>query len=59
MSIIYKIMFIIFSLYFLVQSISYSIYEFKKEQNKYGSICFILVVILTIIFSNIMFFINI
>ena len=59
MSIIYRTLYIIFSIYLLVRSISYSIYEYKNEENKYGSICFLLLVIFTIIFSNIYVFFNI
>lgn len=59
MSIIYRTLYIIFSIYLLVRSISYSMYEYKNEENKYGSICFLLLVIFTIIFSNIYVFFNI
>lgn len=59
MSIIYRTLYIIFSIYLLIRSISYSIYEYKNEENKYGSICFLLLVIFTITISNIYVFLNI
>ena len=59
MGIVYKSLFIIFSAYLLIKSISYSIYEYKEEKNKYGSLFFLLLVIITIAFSNTMVIINI
>ena len=50
MGIVYKSLFIIFSAYLLIKSISYSIYEYKEEKNKYGSLFFLLIVIITIAF---------
>jgi len=50
---IFHVLFLIFTLYVLVNTISYGIYEFKNEDNKYGGICVIIFTIFSVIFSNI------
>ena len=59
MSLIYDIIFSIFSLFILLRCIAYGIYEFKEENNKYGGILFIGTGIVAVIFSNILMFINV
>lgn len=53
-NIVYHSIFSIFSLYVLVRTCSYGIYEFKEEHNKIGGIFVILFTISSVIFSNIM-----
>ncbi len=51
-TIIFHIVFLLFSLFVLLQSISYSIYEYKTEKNHYGSIFFIIFTLFCVIYSN-------
>lgn len=53
-TIIYHVFFLIFTIYVLFNSISYGIYEIKKEKNKSGGITLIIFTIFSVIFSNIM-----
>ena len=59
MSLIYDIIFLIFTLYILLRCIAYGIYEIKEENNKSGGILFIVTGIVAVIFSNILMFINV
>lgn len=54
----YHILFLIFTLYILVNCISYGIYEIKNEKNKSGGITVILFTFFSAIFSNIMVWLN-
>ena len=49
----YRILFFIFAIYVLINSISYGITEIKKENNKFGGFCVITFSILTVLFTNI------
>ena len=49
----YRILFLIFAIYVLINTISYGISEIKKENNKFGGICVITFVIFTVLFTNI------
>lgn len=53
----YNIFFLIVSLYILLKTIGYGIYELKEKNNKSGSICIILLSIFSVILSNIMMWI--
>lgn len=59
MNLFFEIVFVFFSLYLIFRSISYSIYEYKNEENKYGSICFLILVIFVVVLSNVMVFVNV
>ncbi len=56
--IIYHVIFSIFTIYVLVNSCSYGIYEIKNEKNESGGIAVILFTVFSIIFSNIMVWLN-
>ena len=51
-TILFHVVFLFFSLFVLVQSISYSFYEYKTEKNHYGSIVFTIFTLFCVIFSN-------
>ena len=59
MSLIFDIIFLIFTLYILLRCIAYGIYEIKEENNKFGGISFIITGITAVVFSNILMFINV
>jgi len=50
----YHILFLAFTLYVCVQSISYGLYEIRQEQNSFGGKLIIIFTIFSAIFSNIM-----
>lgn len=54
----YLIVLIMFSVFVLIKTISYGLYEIKKENNKIGGICFIVFSIFCILFSNIIIIMN-
>lgn len=54
----YHILFSIFTVYILLESISYAVFEIKKQQNKFGGTCVILFSMFCIIFSNIVVWMN-
>ena len=53
LSLFYHILFLIFTIYVLIQSISYGLYELKEQKNKPGGTIVILFTIFSVIFSNI------
>lgn len=55
---IYPMVFSLFSIYVLLKTIYYGIYEIKQENNKSGGIVVITFSTLVIIFSNIMFWMS-
>ena len=55
---IYHILFSIISIYILLKTIGYGIYEINTIQNRYGGIVIITFSIFVIIFSNIMVWLN-
>ena len=57
-SIIYFIVFLIFTLYILLKTIGYAIYEIKEQNNKIGGIVIISFSILVVIFINVMMFLR-
>ena len=57
-SIIYFIVFLIITLYILLRTIGYAIYEIKEQNNKIGGIVIISFSILVVIFVNIMMLIR-
>lgn len=57
-SIIYFIVFLIITLYILLKTIGYAIYEIKEQNNKIGGIVVITFSTLVVIFVNIMMLIR-
>ena len=49
----FKIIFLIFTTYSLIYSISYGIHEIKEEKNIYGGCAVIICTIFSILFTNI------
>ncbi len=58
MAIIYNIIFLVISIYILLRTISYGIYEIKEKKNKCGGTTVIVFSVLVIIYSNIMMFLR-
>lgn len=53
LSFFYHTLFFIFSIYVLIQSVSYGLYEINEQKNKLGGRIVILFTIFSVIFSNI------
>ena len=58
LSTLYHIIFLIFTIYVLIESIHYAIYEIRNKKNKFGGICVITFSIFCILFSNIIVWMN-
>lgn len=56
--IIYRFLYIVFSIYFLIKSIFYTMYEIYSENNKSGGIAFIVFSVFALIFSSVVIFIR-
>ncbi len=54
LNLLYHTLFLIFTLYVMIQSISYSLYEIRHEKNTTGGKFIIVFTIFSVIFSNIM-----
>ena len=54
-SVIYHILFLLTSLYILLKTIGYGIYEINTIKNKYGGLVVITFSILVTVFANVMF----
>lgn len=54
----YHILFLVFTIYVLIESIIYSLSEIKNEENKFGGISVIAFATFSIIFSNIVVWMN-
>ena len=57
-SIIYDIIFLLISLYILLKTIGYGLYEIKEKMNKSGGITVIAFSIIVVIFANTIMFMN-
>ena len=55
---LFSVLFSLFTLYILLESISYAIFEIKKQNNKFGGTCVILFSVFCIILSNIVIWMN-
>lgn len=55
---LYHILFVLFTIYVLINTISYSLYEIKKRNNKTGGIFVIVFTIFSVVFSNIIIWQN-
>lgn len=53
LSLFYHLLFLVFSVYVLIQSISYGLYEINEQKNNFGGKIVVLFSIFSIIFSNI------
>ncbi len=53
LTLFYHIAFLVVSIYVLIKSISYGIYEIKKQKNKFGGNLVIWTTVLIVIFDNI------
>ncbi len=54
----FKILFLLFSIFVLIKTIFYGIYEINTEQNKIGGISVICFCTIVLIFSNIVIFLK-
>lgn len=52
----FKILFLLFSIFVLIKTIFYGIYEINTEQNKIGGISVICFCVVVLIFSNVVIF---
>ena len=57
-SIIYNLIFLLLSLYILLKTIGYAIYEIKELNNKVGGITIIAFSFIVVLFSNIIMLVN-
>ncbi len=48
----YHSLFLLFTIYVLIESISYGIFEIKKEENKFGGSCVIAFSIFCVVLGN-------
>lgn len=58
MNFLYNFVFIVVSLFILIKTIFYGLYEFNTQNNKSGGIAVICFSILVIIFANIIVFLR-
>lgn len=58
MNLIYHFTFIVVSIFILIKTIFYGIYEINSENNKSGGIAVICFSVLVVIFSNIIVFLD-
>ncbi len=57
-NIFYRFLFLIFSIFVLLKSIFYALYEIKTQDNKSGGIAVICFTIVVLIFTNIVVFLK-
>lgn len=57
-SVIYKLFFLLLTIWILLKAIGFAIYEIKKLDNKTGGVVVICFSVLVIIFANIMMWIR-
>lgn len=55
-NILYDIIFLVISIYILLKTIGYGIYEIKEKENQISGSVIIIFSILIVIFSNVMMF---
>lgn len=58
LSLFYHALFLIFTIYVLIQSVSYGLYEINEQNNKFGGRIVILFTIFSVVFSNIIVWLN-
>lgn len=58
MNFLYHFIFIVVTVFVLIKTIFYGIYEINTEKNKSGGIAIIIFSILVVVFSNLMTFIR-
>lgn len=54
LSFFYHVVFLIFTIYVLIRSVAYSLYEINEQENKFGGRLVILFTIFSVVFSNIL-----
>ena len=57
-NVVIDVVFLFFTLGLLCKVIAYGLYEIKNENNPFGGICTIVFSVLSVVFSNIMVWIN-
>lgn len=57
-SLLYHILFSLFTIYVLIESISYAIFEIREQNNKFGATCVITFTIFCILLGNIIIWQN-
>ncbi len=58
LNVVYHALFLLFTIYVFIHTISYGMYEIKQENNKMGGYFVISFTVLTVIFSNIVVWLN-
>ena len=58
MNLLYHFIFIIVSIFILLKTIFYALYEINTQNNKYGGIAIICFSVLVVVFANIIVFIK-
>lgn len=54
LSFFYHVVFLIFTIYVLIRSVPYGLYEINEQENKFGGRLVILFTIFSVVFSNIL-----
>ena len=55
---LYHIIFLFFTIYVLIESIYYGLFEIKNKKNKFGGICVISFAFICVLFCNIIVWLN-
>ena len=58
MNLLYYIVFLVVTIFILVKTIFYGVYEIKTEKNKSGGIAVICFSVLVVVFANVVVFIR-
>ena len=53
LSFFYHVVFLIFTIYVLIRSVAYGLYEINEQENKFGGRLVIFFTIFSVVFSNI------
>lgn len=53
LDIIYHVLFLLFTIYVLIESTSYAIYEIKEQKNTLGGVSVVTFSVFCVVFSNI------
>lgn len=58
LTLFYRIIFLLFTIYVFINSVSYGLYEINEQKNKIGGRVVILFTIFSVIFSNVIVWLN-
>lgn len=55
---IYKIAFLVVTIYIFFKAVGYAVYEINDKRNKSGGVCVILISLFSVVFSNVVMWVN-